>query len=185
MKDLAKIEAQQLNWTQTQPFSTHYNLSEAQICLARMAVGFDHTRYTAQAQFVAGEWFFQYTRFVRPIVIVRRIESNLSEGIFESSWLGEGVFRHVNGLNYMWINSDPWTKVWKSRDHDEDEVGNDKPLATFTWKPGWLRKSAQVRLDAIALQLEELPILLSLGMFLMLIPKQVRRLELIPGAKRA
>jgi hypothetical protein len=185
MTNFAKIKAQQLTWTQSQPFSTRYHLQDAQGLLARLVVQFHRNSFIGQADAAGEAWTFQYTRFVKPYASIRRMESHSLAGTFESSWMGEGIFHNTNGRDYLWHNSDPWTKIWKFMGEDENGVAKDNRLATFVWKPGLLKKSAQVLLARGALECEELPILMSLGMFLMLIPKQVRRSELIPGAKRA
>lgn len=185
MTNFAKIKAQQLTWTQSQPFSTRYNLQDAQGLLARLVVQFHPNSFIGQAVAAGEAWIFQYTRFVKPFVSIRWIQSHSLAGVFESSWMGEGIFHNMNGRDYLWHNSDPWTKIWKFMDQDGNGMAKDNRLATFIWKPGLLKKSARVSLAPGALECGELPILLSLGMFLMLIPKQVQRLELIPGAKRA
>jgi hypothetical protein len=124
----------------------------------------------AEASLASGEWTFKRVGFIRPRVTVRRRGQETDLAVYQpKGWGAEGDLGFVSGRSYGWKS----TNFWATKFAFVDGVG--KALVTF--KPGaeeskWsdlFKYQALVEIDPSANWLEELPVLVSLGWYLMIL----------------
>lgn len=124
----------------------------------------------AVASLAAGDWTFKRVGFFRPRVTVRRRNQETDLAVFQpKGWGVEGELLFAGGPSYGWKP----TNFWAVRYNFVDRAG--KILVTF--KPGvedskWsdiFKFQALVEIDPSASRLEDLPLLVSLGWYLMIL----------------
>lgn len=119
----------------------------------------------ATARTAAGEWTFKRSGFLSPRVTARAPGSDADVAIFVPAVNGNGTLETV-GRKFAWKNVSFWGNSWAFLSQDG------KPLVTF--KPGCgldtiLRLETQVSVAPDAAGLPELPLLLALGWYLMML----------------
>ena len=124
----------------------------------------------AEASLGAGEWTFKRVGFFRPRVSVRRRGQESDLAVYQpKGWGAEGELQFAGGSSYGWKPSSFWATQFSFVD------GTAKALVTF--KPGaeeskWsnlFKFQALVEIDPSASGLEELPLLVALGWYLMIL----------------
>jgi len=124
----------------------------------------------AEASMAAGDWTFKRVGYFRPRVTVRRRGQEMDLAVFEpKGWRSEGELQFAGGRIYAW----KLANFWATKFSFVDSAG--KTLVAF--KPGteeskWsdlLKFQALVEIDPSASRLEELPLLVSVGWYLMIL----------------
>jgi len=127
----------------------------------------------AEASMAAGEWTFKRVGFFRTRITVRRRGQEMDLAVYQpKGWGSEGELQFAGGRIYAWKPAN----FWATRFNFVDTAG--RPLVAF--KPGteeskWsdiFKLQALVEIDPSASQLEELPLLVSLGWYLMILHHQ-------------
>ena len=127
----------------------------------------------ATASLAAGEWTFKRTGFLHPRVTVRRRGQEADLAVFRpKGWGVEGELRFAGGRSYGWKAANFWSTKYVFLD------GSGKALVTF--KSGaeeskWsdlFKCQALVEIDPSANELEELPLLVSVGWYLMILDQE-------------
>jgi len=127
----------------------------------------------AEASLAAGDWTFKRVGYFRPRVTVRRRGQETDLAVYEpKGWGSEGELRFAGGRIYAWKPAN----FWATKFNFVDVAG--KPLVAF--KPGaedsiWsdlFKFQALVELDPSAGRVEELPLLLALGWYLMILHRE-------------
>ena len=127
----------------------------------------------AEASLAAGEWTFKRVGFFRARVTVRRRGLEADLAVYQpKGWGMEGELQFARGRSYGWKPANFWATKYAFVD------GVGKTLVTF--KPGteeskWtdlFKFQALVEIDPSANWLEELPVLVSLGWYLMILHHQ-------------
>jgi len=124
----------------------------------------------AAASLAAGDWTFKRVGFLRPRVTVRRRDQETDLAVYEpKGWGVEGELQFAAGRSYGWKAAN----FWKTKFNFVDGAG--KTLVTF--KPGtedskWsdiFKFQALVEIEPSASRLEDLPLLVALGWYLMIL----------------
>jgi hypothetical protein len=124
----------------------------------------------ATASLAAGEWTFKRTGYFRPRVTVRRRGQEADLAVYQPKvWGSEGELQFAGGRSSGWRSANFWATQYAFL----DSVGR----ALVTFKPGaedkkWsdvFKFQALVEIDPSAHGLEELPLLLALGWYLMIL----------------
>jgi hypothetical protein len=124
----------------------------------------------AVASLAAGDWTFKRVGFLRPRVTVRRRDQETDLAVYQpKGWGSEGELQFAAGRSYGWKPANFWATKYNFVD------GAGKTLITF--RPGaedsmWsdiFKFQALVEIDPSASRLEDLPLLVSLGWYLMIL----------------
>lgn len=124
----------------------------------------------AEASLAAGDWTFKRVGFFRPRVTIRRRGHQEDLAVYQpKGWGSEGELQYAAGRSYIWKSANFWAPRFNFVD------GAGKTLVAF--KPGeedskwWdvFKFQALVEIDPSAARLEDLPLLVSLGWYLMIL----------------
>jgi len=124
----------------------------------------------AVASLAAGDWTFKRVGFFRPRVTVRRRDQETDLAVYEpKGWRADGELQFTAGRSYGWRAANFWATKFNFVD------GAGRSLVTF--KPGaedskWsdiFKFQALVEIDPSASRLEDLPLLVALGWYLMIL----------------
>lgn len=124
----------------------------------------------AEACMAAGEWTFKRVGYFRPRVTVRRRGQEMDLAVYQpKGWGSEGELQFAGGHIYAWKPAN----FWATKFNFEDSAG--KALVAF--KPGseesrlsdLFKFQALIEVDPSAGQLAELPLLVTLGWYLMIL----------------
>ena len=127
----------------------------------------------AVASLAAGEWTFKRVGFFRARVTVRSAGQEIDLAVYQpKGWGSEGELHFASGRSYLWKPANFWATRYAFVD------GAGRPVVTF--KPGseesklsaLFKFQALVEIDPSAGQLQELPLLVSLGWYLMILHHQ-------------
>jgi hypothetical protein len=124
----------------------------------------------AEASMAAGDWTLKRVGYFRPSVTVRRRGQEADLAVYEPrGWGAEGELQFAGGRIYAWKPAN----FWATKFNFVDTAG--RPLVAF--KPGaeeskWsdlFKFQALVEIEPSANRLEELPLLVSVGWYLMIL----------------
>jgi hypothetical protein len=117
----------------------------------------------AEAEVAEGRWTFKRAGFLRPRVTVRREGSEVDAAVHEPGWSGNGTLTLAGGRTLRWVSTSFWGSHWEFRDP------GDSPLVHFHVKSGLRVMGAAVTVHAAARRMPELPLLLTLGFYLIVL----------------
>lgn len=108
-------------------------------------------------------WTFKRVGVFRPRITVRLEGSETDLAVFEPGWTGAGPLRFSEGRSYRWTNVSFWQLEWA---FVRDDDGS--PLVRF-FQRAVGRHGGPVRVEAAAKELRDLPVLLLLGWYLLVL----------------
>jgi len=117
----------------------------------------------ALAEATSGTWTFKRSGFLRPKVTVRVPESDTEVAVFAAGWGGEGTLSLSNGRSYHWQSTNFWQSKWAFT----NEAG--EPIVQFKAEFAFLKLSAEVNVEPVAVALPDLSLLAVLGWYLMVL----------------
>ena len=124
----------------------------------------------ATASFTAGEWTFKRVGFFRPRVTVRPSGQEVDLAVYRpKGWGSEGELQFVGGHSYGWKPANFWATRYAFVDDAERAVVTFKPGAEEGKWSDLFKYQALVEIDPSVYDREELPILVSLGWYLMIL----------------
>ena len=169
MEPLVITPGSRLSWSQPKARERKFELRDGNRLLG--AVSFVKSFGSlAEASMAAGDWTFKRVGFLRPRVTVRRRAQEMDLAVYQpTGWRGDGELQIAGGRIYAWKPAN----FWATRYDFVDTAGN----ALVAFKPGaeeskWsniFKFQALVEVHASASRLEELPLLVSLGWYLMIL----------------
>ncbi|HMD83192.1 MAG TPA: hypothetical protein VKO18_00665 [Terriglobia bacterium] len=124
----------------------------------------------AMASFAAGEWTFKRVGFLRPRVTVRRSGEEVDLAVYKPrGWGSEGELQFAGGHSYAWKPANFWATRYAFVDGAERAVVTFKPGAEESKWSDLFKFQALVEIDPSADGLEELPVMVALGWYLMIL----------------
>ena len=117
----------------------------------------------ANAQTAGQQWTFKREGFWHPQVTVREQGSDDNVAVFKPGWTGGGTLELPEGRQLRFGAANFWHSQWEW----SEPAG--KALIHFKSHPGLLRMEGQVDIDSEAVSLPELPLLVVLGWYLLIL----------------
>jgi hypothetical protein len=117
----------------------------------------------ASAEVAAEKWTFKREGFLAPRVTVRAPNSVVDLAIFRPHWGSGGTLDFRDGLQLRWR----CTNFWRSQ---YAFVGaDDRALVRFSHHEGFFKASARLEIDPPSAAIAELPLLVAIGWYLMIL----------------
>jgi len=127
----------------------------------------------AEASLAAGDWTFKRVGFFRPRVTVRRRGQEEDVAVYQpKGWGAEGELQFAAGRSYQWTSANFWATRFNFVDGAGRTVVAFKPGAEDSKWSDFFKFQALVEIDPSAARLEDLPLLVSLGWYLMILHHQ-------------
>ena len=161
-----------LSWSQPKALQRAFELREGDRLLGTLSF-VKSFGSLAEASMATGDWTFKRVGYFRPRVTVRRRGQETDLAVYQpKGWGSEGELQFAGGRVYAWKPAN----FWATRFNFVDGAGR----ALIAFKPGseeskrsdLFRFQALVEIDPSASRLEELPLLVSLGWYLMILHHQ-------------
>ena len=108
------------------------------------------------------QWTFKREGFWHPQVTIRVPDSDVNVAVFRPAWTGGGTLE-LPGQNLRFGAANFWHSQWDWLD------ATDKPLVHFKSRAGLLKMDGQVDIETDAASLPELPLLVVLGWYLLIL----------------
>lgn len=164
MRRIAELIGRELRWVQPTAFKPHYELRAGDDLVALLRIS-GLFRDQAAAESADGCWTFERVGFWRNKVRVRACDAQSELAVFKiSKWGdGSGVLQLPDGRRLSVT-----TNFWRTEYQFRSETG--KPLLRI-FSGGVLRQNAKVDVHVRAAGLPELPWLVMLGLFLMVMAR--------------
>lgn len=143
-----------------QDFELHAGPEETVVATLRWQKAFGTL---AVAETPEGSWTFKRSGFWRPHVTVRVAGSEVDRAIFEPTWTGSGTLTIIGGPTFRWNGTNFWQTRW------DWQTPDGAPLVHFSNRQGFVRLEGQVGVEAGALTLPELGLLIPLGWYLLVL----------------
>jgi hypothetical protein len=162
MRAIREATDQVLHWIPPQAFKREYELRAGDEALAtlRWKTSFGSIAFAESSD---GTYSFKRCGFLRPRVTVRKPGSDENIAILSVGWGGEGTLDLTAGRRYQWRNINFWHSDWAFLDEAGELVVQFKP------EPAFFQQAAAVRIEASALSNPDLPLLVTLGWYLMVL----------------
>jgi hypothetical protein len=122
----------------------------------------------ATASSAAGRWTFKRAGFMNPRVTIREAGRDADLAVYWPKLWGGGVLECANGSRFQWKSMNFWATTWGFADTREELVFTMKPGAEKSKLSDLLKSQAIVEIGTPSYALAELPLLLMLGWYLMI-----------------
>ena len=158
---LHQVVDRELTWVQSGAFSRRHELRAGDETIAALwhpkPIG-----SLALGEAAEGRWTFKRSGFLRPRVSVRVEGTEQDLLVVEMIWSGGGRFRLASGERFRWGCSSFWRMEW--------EIGREDGPALLTIANQLAPKmKARLIIDPAARRMPELPVLVLLGWYLMVL----------------
>jgi hypothetical protein len=116
----------------------------------------------ADAEAAGAHWTFKRQGFWHPRVTVRTAGSDADLAVFHPRWVGGGALEFPDGRAVRLSSANFWQSEWVWQD-------NEKPLIWFKGRRGLVKVRGAVEIQPEAVALPDLPLLILLGWYLILL----------------
>ncbi len=160
MLKITELIGQELRWTQPHALKMDYEMRAGEEIAATLRFRSSFGSFATAAS-ADGTWTFKRVGFWQTRVTVRAAGAEADQAVFKNNtWNGGGTLELPGGRKYP-ANSNFWATRYEFR----RETG--EPLISYTNIRGVMRISSQVEIHGPAQEIAEMPWLVSLGWYLM------------------
>jgi hypothetical protein len=161
MKSIRDFATKPMTWTQPTLVRRNYELRAGPDVLAKL-----HWQMPWGSQAIAetinGAWMFKRDGWFSPNVMICDSLKKTANWTLNVKW-GEGTFDHPSGYSYQWQRLSAGQGEWKFKSISR------QPLIEFTLKPAAFRYESKMQIDVSAPDILELPLLATLGWYIMIL----------------
>jgi hypothetical protein len=169
MESLRVTPESRPSWFQPRTLERHFELRDGERLLGTLRF-LKWGGSLAMASLAAGEWTFKRVGFFRPSVTVRRSGQEADVAVFRpKGWGSGGELQFAGGRIYAWKPANFWATRYAFFDGGERAIVTFKPGQEESKWPDLFKFQALVEIDPSADGLEDLPLLVSLGWYLMIL----------------
>ncbi len=172
MRTLSSSVGTALYWIQPKGLGRYFELRAGDDVLATLRFE-TLCGSLARAESADGSWTFKRAGFFKPRVTVRKAGEEVNSAVYTPRWTGrEGVLEFAGGRVFNWTQTDFWATRYQISDVAENplvsfESGLDQSRLTDLFKT-----QARVAIDLRGRALPELPLLVLLGWYLIVLQKE-------------
>jgi hypothetical protein len=160
VRTIAEVAGQELVWVQPSRMQQAFELHAAGELVATLR--FERGSLAA-AETAGDRWTFKREGFWRPQVTVRLPSSDTNLAVFKPSWTGGGTLELSSGQVFRFGAANFWHSQWDWQDTESES------LLQFKSHAGILKMEGQVEVEPGAHGLTELPLLVALGWYLLIL----------------
>jgi len=170
-EELSKAAGSHIYWIQPEILSRRFELRAERSVFGSLSF---RTAFgsLATAESATGSWTFKRVGFLSPRVTVRVAGSNDDLAIYWPRLRGDGWLEFPGGTRYHWQTANFWGSAWGFSDAQQGLLFVLRPGVE---KPSWsdlLKTQAQVEIEQRGHDLAELPLLVMLGWYLLILQKE-------------
>lgn len=169
MDQFAEITGPELFWAQPKTFERWFELRTPAASLAGLLVWEKALGTLATASTKGIQWSFKRVGFWNPRITIRRLGQENDQGIFYPRFFGNGTLEMSSGRQFRWEALNFWATQWGFFNSHEDQAlvkflpGSEKSGLREIFK-----NQAIVEIDPVR-QTDELPLLITLGWYLIIL----------------
>lgn len=161
IKKLAEYVEQELKWVQPAGSKMEYELRAGDEVIAALRFRSSFGSF-ATATSADGTWTFKRVGFFQTKVTIRAAESDTDLAVFENNtWKSGGTLKFPNGREFL-ANTNFWANQWNFA----TESG--EPLISYRKISGVIHLSSAVEIHPLAKGMPEMPLMVMLGWYLIL-----------------
>jgi hypothetical protein len=168
MQSLAELAMEPLEWRCAGWGDRSWELHAASALLGTLRLE-GVFRITARAETDTGQWHLTRTGFFGRRIEVHEAGAMREVASVNRGWLGRATVRFATGREIAWEPINFWTTQWAFL------AEHRQPLVEFGRGPGFLKRIYTVKVVRDARGLKELPILVTLGLFLLVLRARSQR----------
>jgi hypothetical protein len=161
VRSLAEVRGQDLVWVQPARSKQAFELRASDDVVATLE--FERSSL-ASAETAGQKWTFKREGFWHPQVTIRVPGSDSNVAVFKPAWTGGGSLELSEGRLLRFGAANFWHSQW-----DWSDVASQAPLLHFKSHAGLLRMEGQVDIETAAVTYPELPLLVVLGWYLLIL----------------
>ena len=161
VRAIAGFADQELVWVQPARLKQAFELHAADDVVATLR--FERSSL-ATGESGDERWTFKREGFWHPQITVRLPDSEDNVAVFKPSWMGGGTLDLSGGRSLRFGAANFWHSQW-----DWSDVASQSPLVHFKSRQGILKMEGQVDIEASAVTYPELPLLVLLGWYLLIL----------------
>jgi len=162
MRPINEMTDKELLWVQPAALKTAHELHAGDEVVATLTF---QRGSLADAVAADGHWTFKREGFWHPRVTVRVAGTGTDLGVFRPRWMGGGTLESPGGKAIDLSPANLWQTEWAWRE------GESTPLV-FKGRHGLIKSGARVEIAGDAFQRSDLPLLVLLGYYLILLYAQ-------------
>ena len=159
MRTIAEVADQELVWVQPARLQQSFELRASDEVVAMLEF---KRSSLASGETAEQQWTFKREGFWHPQVTIRVAGSDVNAAVFKPAWTGGGTLE-LQGRQLRFGAANFWHSQWDW----SDPAG--KPLVDFKSHSGVLKMEGEVAIEPEASGLSELPLLVVLGWYLLIL----------------
>ena len=168
MESIANFVGTPLYWVQPKTFERWFELRAGDQVVATL--GWETSCGTlARGTTADGSWTFKRVGFLNPRVTVRQSRSEVDLAVFWPRWLGDGTLEFAYGKAYRWQSTNFWASDWMFTATDGTPLVAFKEGSREGGLSNLFKMQSLVEIHPQARDLAELPLLILLGWYLMIL----------------
>lgn len=161
MRTLAEVAFQELVWVQPARLQQAFELNASDDVVATLR--FERASL-ASGETAEQKWTFKREGFWHPHVTIRVPDSDDNVAVFKPAWTGGGSLELPQGRLLRFGAANFWHSQW-----DWSDVASQAALVHFKSHAGLMKREGQVDIETEALTDPELPLLVVLGWYLLIL----------------
>jgi hypothetical protein len=168
VEKLSEATAGGLYWVQPERFARWFELrTEGQLVAT---LGWETSCGTlARGEAASGSWTLKRVGFLNPRVTVRESGSEVDLATFWPRWMGDGTLEFAYGKAFRWQSTNFWATDWMFTATDGTPLVAFKEGSEEGGLSNLFKMQSLVEIQAQALELVELPLLILVGWYLMIL----------------
>ena len=160
MRTIREVAGQELVWVQPARMKQSFELRAGDEVVATLRW---ERSSLATGETAGQQWTFKREGFWHPRITVRVPGSDDNVALFNPGWTGGGTLELAQGRTLHFGAANFWRSEWAW------EEKKDSPLVRFKSHPGLLKTEGQVEIEASAAESSDLPLLVVLGWYLLIL----------------
>jgi hypothetical protein len=160
VKSISEVADQVLVWVQPSALKQAFELRAGDEVIGTLVW---QRSSLATAETAERRWSFKREGFWHPQVTVRSPDSEQNEGLFRPGWAGGGTLDLGNGRLLRLGAANFWHTQW------DWQLPDGSAAVEFNSRSGFLKSGSEVKIDDGARALPELPLLVVLGWYLLVL----------------
>jgi len=171
MKSFSHLKEMKMEWVQPKALERYFELRAGEDHLATLAFR-SAFGSLANADTADGSWTFKRVGFFNPRITVRSAGSEVDLAVYQPKFWGDGVLKFQDGPSYSWNPANFWATEWAFKDKSGNSIlvlksGIEKSKLSDAFKT-----QATVEIQPVLTPRQWLPLLASLGMYLLLLRQE-------------
>jgi hypothetical protein len=171
MVELRGIETTKASWVQPEASEQRFELRSHDALLATLTFR-SQFGTLAVAETSSGTWTYKRVGFLNPRITVRTPGDDHDLAIYHAKFWGGGALVFADGTSLLWQSTNFWATTWAFTSGGSEPVVGFRPGVEDEKLRDLFKTQATIEIPSASLRHERMPLLVTLGMYLLILHRQ-------------